>query len=979
MTAQNLFKALGGHSWFPDADSVGAPEGALLRADNVVPDEAGAMSVRLGTGSVYSGLFHQRAHSLYSAEIDGTIRRLMCVDNNLYLNGVDQSVVFDGSGDVSFADDSYQVFAARGTVKKKFDGSALRNWSIAAPVAKPTLTATNAVFFTVATFQNTESPAFVVNEGTGSFTTGFDSTANGAIRLAPNPTTGRASASKKFASDQNMLNISGSIGGDTDLFDMYTFLEDPRRVDKVTVMFGLNTGDDPFRDDYYYFDFRIREDGEVDVKDETANTSIAYSAAAIKTATALTISDVTQVRTPADVSRVLKRLQRFSGPRARARHDASEASPAWTHFSVMRGQFKRVGGTQGRDWKTVRGFKVVYTVVPGSTAVAQFDSAVIQGGGARSLTGKYRVCYRFVRDTGNYVEKSPVSPLSDEIVLTQQALRVTIPAEAVNAADPQTNQIWIYLFGGFLDTFYRFAVTSSNPSTSTLALEETDPSGDGSIDAADSMRHAAYELAIASFTIDPTVSVDVLKGEMDVLVENIALEPGAVGAPDNIVAVAGPWAGRMFAITEEGYVYPSASDSPSNFSLYHVLDFRPWGVPKWAVRTNGGILVGMTKDIVRIGGSGDESADRSAVDMFPEPLGVGNPPVDESYYTDGNSVVYRAADGLMQVSGVTTTAVPETQVSLLWRGKTRHGVEPLNTVSGRFRLAVDNHILYMVAPESSDVDSNVVWRFMSGRWSRTVYPHKILSLFREPDGKMIAGTDNGRVLELESGTQDLGLGIPVSILTAVEDGGSPLSRKDPFDLQLLCNTGGTSGVVEVLLDGSITASLSQSFQSSGLGVARVDVSSLAPFFRAQLRISGTFGFGFVLNNFNLSYRQRPQQMMALDTGAILPQDNGDLTWIQEVECDCISPVNLELVPYKDDVAQSPLTIAVTPNRRSMYRRVIPRGLKARRPRLLIRTTNPSGTGNIGFEPYSVRVRTRGSGNDRSEHKWVQVWPVGQHA
>jgi hypothetical protein len=1104
------------------------------------------LSLRAGSIRKFTGM-GEKTHSLYNAILGGENFEFQGCDDNVFRNGIDFGTVFDGFGDIAMGDDAYQAFFARGTVKKKFDGTNFHNWPIPAPEFPATLTAVPAITTVVASFDQSESPALVINEGTSSFVTGYDGTTTGALRLVP-ASTGRASASKTFVSDQNFMDFSGAVGGDTDLFDIFVWIEEPTRVDKITIMFGLGTGADPFLNDYYYFDFSIRDPGTVDVKDSSSSAASAYSIIAERTRSVLTPNEITNVKSPEQVTAILKRLGRFAGPRSRERKDPQQNSPAWTHLSVTRGQFNRVGGTAGRNWETIRGFKVVYTALQGSTQVLQCDSAVWTGGGNRSLTGKYTLGYRFVRNFNDiYFELSPVGPISDQIDLTQQSLQVTIPAQALANKDPQVNEIWIYLTGGFLDTYYRFAVVAATIRQGMTIDELTNPAGSNFNSATERTRLTAWGFSNISGAVGSSDLIFTInKSELDALIENEKLEPGSVGAPDDIIAIVGPFNSRMFVVTSEGRVYPSSQDNPSSFSLYHHLDFRRYGTPYWAVMTGGGIYVGMSKDIVRIGGTGDESDDRISVDLFPEPLHVGNPPVDEAVVTDGNSVLYRSIDGPMLLSGVSLTPVPFAGTELLWRDQDRHGIQALNTAYGRFRFAIDNHILFMIAPEGSiytpplleeesinwseltglesDTDSivtktgtsgfgnttaiatkslnsgngyikviatevntqrafgftinntsngdytlidyafflgsdgqlsiyengilvsspgpyqagdelvvdatagiirykkndillytsavtaqyplaidiafnqlgstlgpltifgswvlfanssDVIWRFnlTKQQWSRTTYPVSFMSFCRNVNGALMAGTDGGEVWELESGTQDDEANISINFLTPIDDGGDPLARKDPLDLQIHVNTGGAEGTASFYLDGAVVAADSFAFTTTLSKVYRANILSLGVLLKAQLGITGTFS-KFILHAYSLSYRNRVQQVMVLDTGTISPQGTNKITWITEVELDCISPVDLEMDIYLDDTQRGdPLSVEVLPGKRSSYRIPVPRGTKARAPRLVFRTTNTDGADNPGFEPYRVRIKERGTGT-ATENSFRPVWPVG---
>jgi hypothetical protein len=234
---------------------------------------------------------------------------------------------FAGEGDISIGDDAYQAFFARGNTRKKYDGTNYHNWNIAAPAVKPTVAAINAITSEVASFNGAshvtpDSPAFVVNEGAGAEADGYASggvDAFGALEMTPSASPGPgsvASATKKWTGDQDFQDIGGSVGSETDLFDMRVAMDNPKKVDTVRVMFGLNTGNDPFADDYYYFDFNIKENEEVDLKDPEVNAVAAYNAATSSLLSTLTAAEITNVRSPEAAGRVVKRLTSLRGVQA---------------------------------------------------------------------------------------------------------------------------------------------------------------------------------------------------------------------------------------------------------------------------------------------------------------------------------------------------------------------------------------------------------------------------------------------------------------------------------------------------------------------------------------------------------------------------------------------------------------------------------------------------------------------------------------
>lgn len=963
----NLFSRSSGLKWFPDADPVNAPENALLRCDNTVADERGSRALRLGSETIYSDLQAQRVQSLHSTTLQGVHWRMAGIDNRVYANGIPLGGEFDGDGDIVFGDDSYQVLAARGRTRKKWDGSVFHEWSIAAPNLPVTLEAVDAITASVASFASGESPGFTTNEGTSAHVAGYEGTSNAAFSLTPDLGTGRASASKKWASDQNFLDIGGEPASGTDLFDFRVWMEDWRKVDKITVMFGLGTGTDPYIDDYYYFDFKIRDQDTVNIKDPASNAAAAYAIASTKSLNTLTPKQVTNVRSPAQAGEILKRLGRFAGPRSTERRDALEASPAWGHLTVTRGQFNRVGGTEGKNWSTVRAFKVVVNLLPGSTESIYFDEAVWTGGGARALTGTFTVGWRFARrffladSTEVYYELSPMSPISEEVTLNQQVIRVTLPAAALSAKDPQVTEVWAYIQGGWLDTYYRFAILPADPQSGMTIDEISAPTGNDFDSPEKRVRLTSWGFTNVEGAGSASADIIFTGGvsELEIIIDNEVYVPGSMPVPENVVGIAGPWNGRIFVLDDEGYLHPSSPTSPSNFSAYHAIDLRKYGTPLWVALTGAGIVAGFSKDIIPIAGTGDESEDRVIVDLYGDPLNTGSPPVDASFMVDGNTIIYRAADGFMALSGSTFTPVSYGGTSLLWRGESRFGVEAVN-LDGRFRLGTDNHFIYALIPEGEDDDPTALWRWDGQEWARFVYPFTPLSIIRESSGALVVGCADGSIREIETGLQDDDTSIDVTILTPVMNGGDPLRRKDSIDFQVHAHTGGNFGTVGFYKDGAASATSTMQFATSRPNVYRSDITDLGTFLRLQLEITGSFGI-FLLHGFNVSFRMRPQQVMALDLGYIIPK-GGDLAWLTEAEIDCITRADLSLLIYKDDTLFRTLSVPITATGRTVTRVPLPKNTKSRRLRLVWKTTNDAGEDDPGFEPYGFRVRHRGSGN-----------------
>lgn len=978
-SVSNLWEKLG-LQWLPDADAVGAPETALLRADNLVDDKVGALDLRRGSTILQSTLntSTSEVHSIHTVELaNGTTYRVAGAGDKLYINSALQDT-FTGSGDISIDDDSYQIFAARGTTKKKFDGTNWYNWGISRPSGIPTLAAASSVTKSVAGFDSSDSPACTILEGGGSIGTEADvgGNSNSASKIIPAGDTSRGVLQRLFTSDQNYFAINSIEGTETDLFDIYLKMEDPRNVETIKIVFGLdNSSTVPFTTDRFEFEFNLQSRKEIPIKDFESEAYSAYVASVTSTLGAVRPQDITGISTPEQIKTLLANVGKVPSPTTAPPSDPS----VWGRLVCTRGQFKRIGSTAGRGWDTVRGFKVIYTTRRGSISSATFADAIIIGGGARTLTGTFRCVLRAVRNFDQYYELSPPSDASASINLNHQTLQITIPGTMLSTIDPQSDQLWVYLFGGWLDAYYRFAVVSSTVRGGQTLEELKAPVGSNFDSAGKRMRVPSWGHALpATIGSDIVLTLDV--SEMEALTENERLEPFQMRPPDNIVGIAGPWKKRMFVLTEEGYVYPSTQRDPGSFNSRQVIDLTRYGSPKWIVTTGQGVMVGMEKDIVLLAGSGDDSVDLAQIDLYAQPYNVGNPPVDACKWVDGNSVTYRSADGMIFFTGGSLTPVPMAGTSLLWRGIDRHGVAGLNVTTGRFRCAIDDAMLYVLVPEgAATTSSNAIWRFstQTGHWSRLVYTQVTSwkSIFKEPDGTLIAGDSQGRLWNLDVGTSDNSIDIPVEILTPFSDGGNPLARKDPLDLQVHGTTYGDTGTLSLYKEGDLTTAVSFSFNTTNIGdVYRINALSLGPFLKAQIGLTGSFN-RIAIQNINLTFRARPQHTMVIDTGYVVPADPSDFTWLYEVIVDAIAYDDLIVKVYIADALKHTISVPTTSGVRKPYLVPIPRGTKGYRPRLVISVDGDNGSGNIGFECYEVRVRMASTGNQDGA-SYRTVYPVG---
>lgn len=967
--------------WFPNADATTCPHGGLLRADNIIPDE-GMPTLRRGTAKINTTAIGSSIGSLFTAHLGGVRYRLAGAADTKVWKVQEPPVALDATfPDPGVATDAEHAFGAamgrvlmsRASTHKDFDGTDTTNWSIAAPTVAPTVTVVDPYTVTVATCDTGESPGFTAEEGTitGTYPTGEDGTANGAIELTPASGTGRATIIKSYAAATDYFNINGYTGSAFDLFDLPVWITEPEKVETITVMFGISTTTDRAQTDYYYFDFKLggSRQSVVDIQGGVAQAVTDI----VKNTSKRTKRDGNIEEIEArERRRTLDNIEERREDKRRERKDKA-SNPGWTHLACLRSQFNRVGSTSTLDWTKVQSFKIIYKAVAGSTGTVRFDNIKFHGGGnEKALTGRFKVVYRYARDCGDFYKVSPPSPESLEVVLDTQAVQAGIPLSALAGLDPQTDEIWFYIFGGVLDRYYRTQNTVTvdalgNGNARTIRTYEYDRTAQNTSSAADRTRRCTFGFAIPTAPSLTATSVDILANQADLLIANEYLEIGTSGPPDDIIGIVGDHHFRTFVLTEKKLV-PSLPRNPCS-----LLPGRAIAVGSedetayWVAKTIGGLYVGTSVDIYFLEGDGQEFDD-GTLNINRIPLNIAFPPVDRAWALEGNQILYRGADGWRAFDGQVSTPVNRDAVDLLYKGQTRHGVSPVNTTTGRFRAALSAGILNAITPEgSSTTSSTAMHRYDSARkiWRRDTFPHAMTAIHRETDGNVIFGDSSGYVRSLDSGSKDDTTDIPVVLWTRSDDNDAPLSKKDAFDETMRVDTGSATATVALHLDGSDTLTTSYTASTNGMAVYKkalktADDSGLTAFRRIQHRITGSFSV-FKLFDFNLAYRDRPQGRMFVDTG-YLDFGNQDLVWLREIMLKVDSPSNLTVKVYMDDVLAATKTLTVTANAARPYTIPLGREIKGYQPRLTIETTNSPGSGDVDFEVYWLKVRYRASGN-----------------
>lgn len=958
--------------WSPSSDLVNGSPAGLLRADNVQLDDLGVLSLRRGSAQTLPGYTtalpggELLVDSLYNAVLNSSpttlsVSRVVAATRNVapnatqasvYINGARRDSGLRGTGDVVIHHGFGNVFWCRGARTaggrinyRKNDGSesggddgrGTRNWGIGAPAGAPSFEASDPDGTTFSSCDDSEVPSWEAFEGDLSSVDGNDGTPGGAIELSPDATTGRATATRSLGGDTDFTAYDGGDTGiEEDPVELYVKVGVPENLFSLTLMFDCGSDSDrPFQEDYYSFEMQP----EVLIAAKPENLF------GIEDFNALTIEDRRQAKFNTDGNAPDSMFDRqTSGSTSEAPTSQIRKDADWTRISVPRKSFQRTGGTPDRGWNTITGIRVVatstFTDDTKTFGTVAVDNITISGGANHPFTGTYVARYRWVKDFGTYVALSPPSPVSDSILTKANGLSVRIPAASLAAADAQVDECWVYLAGGALNGFYRFATADMDPNQGALV-------------------------------------VDVNKREAQAAIDNITLDLNDAIPPDDIVSIAGPYFGRFAVLTPTG-VHLSRYNNPDTFSLNEVIKIGDGGeVPYWIVDADGRLLVGTSGAIRQISGSLAALPD-GTIDARVDDLNVAAPN-DRCVAVDGPVVAYLAADG-PRILGGNTSKLIVGNLDLLLRGETRYGVPAmdLGLAPGRSRMAIWNRFVYLVAPEGAYQDgSPICYRYDMAvdRWWRFEFPFTIRSIYRDPANLLECGTNDGQVFLLETGTTDDGAAISYRVQTVSDGLETPLQKKDFHDLIVNCQTGSAASTFAWYADQATAATLTSTVAGTEAApIHQQEATALSGAKRVGLLITGSSTTGWKLYDYALNFRERPMPRVRWDTGytPLASQVGRELVWFRQMNLTANSPVDLKVSIYFSGTLYGVFQVPVLPNVTDVYWIPVDRGCKGRQP-LIVVTPWTAGEEETAFECYKLGFKLRNTGS-ASEWKYAEWAP-----
>ena len=438
-------------------------------------------------------------------------------------------------------------------------------------------------------------------------------------------------------------------------------------------------------------------------------------------------------------------------------------SKAWARLEIRRSgkgddslpRFTREGSTAGRDWSTVTALRI--TVDARKAVTVRFDLWDVLGSEDGQVSGEdLEYYFTYVNDDGH--ESNP-SPKSDSIEVKNQGIDLS---DLTASADPQVTGKHIYRRGGTIGVPLRVTVDPVPNATTTY----TDTASDDDL----------TDLGIR------------LRTDND-------LPPAAQGA-------IGPYLGYTFAW--------SSADFPNRFWWSRIN--RPWAFPGADLDTG---------NWNNIGGDEDEilsATMRPRMVLFYTKRGIwrltGSPDdVSGNCETTGSLIgaVGRRAvvmageydyfvsdDGVYQFNGDTPRRISDA-IDPIFNGETTtigFDVEVLPISRSEIDQCVLGHkngTLYLSYPQegAEAPDQTLACDLATGRWFQDSRGFE--AFFDEGTlGSFLAGTGDGKLLEIESGDSDEGTPVAIVYHSRYHDQQLPNAEKTYEDVVIEIDTGGVS-------------------------------------------------------------------------------------------------------------------------------------------------------------------------------------------
>jgi hypothetical protein len=770
--------------WCPSDDQFTGRQNCLLQMDNMELDRNGALTLANGLTTVWSA-FPADCHTMFSRFIGATRYDYAALkDGSVWRNGA--SLVTGGDNlNAAFGTAFNYVLICSGTKRIKDAGGTQQNLGVNPPTVAPTMTQNllNAPWAIVGNLQ----VSTVVVHGSASVISGnylqctTDSTGLFAIQSYPGS-----------SSDCTLLSGPGGSGfsTDDDYIPINGYIANP---------FGVSLE----------FDVLLRPgDSAGDL-----------------------VSD----------------MYTYVVPDLSSQAEFDSVTGAFT-VRIPRIAFSKLG-SGAFDWSTVYGFRITVKLPAAATVTFnvwgpyQGQSNFVIIGGTSAQFGTYQYAQMNVNNTGSYLAKSILGPISKPI--TVDGLNTSITFQNPTSIDSQVNEVWLFRRGGNLGLWYRIAVVKS---------PFTNPTYDGVGD---------------QQALDINIKVDL---------NLVSISSTTIS--DKIYDIVGPIQGRWYYFTNN-FMYPSDLLDPDlvNASLAVRISGSNSELFMWARAVSASVvIVGTSIDCYLLTGTFATFPD-GTVDIYFQPLGVKFPPVSYDAVAYGGAVYYYAADGwrtVLPTSFGTTYSNQNNQLltapntDRLYRNEVVYGYNPApqTQVPGftRTPLTIGRNKLWCYIPGTGRWE---IFDLLRSYWRPLSYQAgEVTACFATQDNQVLAFYSNSsgptRTIE-QIATPGIkyinttGNHQTFSILFPFKDNGKPRQRKDTYTFKAVVYAIGGSIQLSIADERGDVINTTHTLSDNTDMELFVDLSQdLGPILPKtyQVRMFGTAA-DITIHNWSIDYDPRP--------------------------------------------------------------------------------------------------------------------------
>lgn len=798
----NLTKTSWPGGWNPSQDDVNGSSDALLRMDNLRQNELGVLALTRGMQKLNAAALSDYVSRIYSKIINNVEyiwSALNAATTNLIRSGDNfnsyTSIGSNGGNQACFGDALGKVLICAGSIRIKDSITKIEQLGLIAPLGPPSVTDHDQpTLFMSAAIQDNIVPVEGINFITyGPPTDGYGAQIDSSLTL-------RGIMEYVFPSvtDTTVIGEGPSADPTQDTFSfevipLDSFLINTIRIEiQITPRQNFNgmgvldpTFPSPLGTDYYYNEWPVQSDSSY-------------------------VQGINQ-------SSILQ---------------------------CTRDQFTRVGTDNTVDWTTV--YSIHATFIGSAATTVAIDQFHFIGGALGQLNGVYQWAQIDVNDEGTYIAKSPISPTSDNVQVTNGYVTITPnPTE-----DPQVTAHWIY----------RQSVTIVQPVGSTIP-----PPPD--------LLNSFFLVATTptNTPVDDTISDDQAILNQDITnIPNLSLQ--SLRDTDDIVGMEGLFNGRMLYLTSDqillgDYLNLDAIDLRFTIKAFGDPTEKNLFLKKI---TNNQLLLATTKDLYEINGTLIDLPD-GTIDASVISIGEKYPPLSSDYAFIDGYLYYMGANGIRQTTGSNSTGIgysqyqqaANPQLALLFQGETRFGVLPIAVIADNqagYPMCIGHGNLYATVLHSDLTRSLLVYNFATNTYRRQITDP--LSMWVTQTDRLLfgfGGNDN-YIREFESGTTiDGTFGQSIFFQTIYDNNQQPRNRKDTFTLKIIANTGGGDVQVYLAKDkgnfvgiGTINSSVETTFY--------IDVDQYGLGFRYAVQLQAASLTTFYLYEMTLEYDPRPEQV-----------------------------------------------------------------------------------------------------------------------